>query len=54
MATARKKVVPDTIVIEMDEYEARELANFLDQSDMKMSIGDRKILAGTIKRALKG
>jgi hypothetical protein len=53
MHHAKSKSNPDTIVIELDEYEARELANFLDQSDMHMSIGDRLSLARNIKRALK-
>jgi hypothetical protein len=53
MPDAKRKSNPDTIVIELDEYEARELANFLDQSDMHMSIGDRLSLARNIKRALK-
>lgn len=53
MPDAKKRVVPNVIVIELDEWEAKELANFLDQSDMHMSIGDRLNLARTIRQALR-
>jgi PHD/YefM family antitoxin component YafN of YafNO toxin-antitoxin module len=53
MVAATKKVVPNVIVIEMSEYEAEELANYLDKTDMHLGVGDRMRIARVIKQALK-
>ena len=39
---------------EMDTAEAQELADFLDGTDMHMSVGDRVLLARKIRKALTG
>lgn len=50
---AVRKSHPDTIVIEIDAHLARELANYLDRTDMHLGVYDRLTIAWEIKKALK-
>lgn len=40
----------DKINLELDINEARELADFLDGSDMRLSVGDRYFIARKLRR----
>lgn len=42
------------VIVELSRYEALELANYLDGSDMRLSVGDRLFYALRLRRAIKG